>query len=133
MAADDDGATQSGLAALLRALFRDAETLVVQQLALLRAETGESLRDMGTGTLLAIAGVGLALIGGIAVVAALVVLLAAVMPLWLACALVGVVFVLAGGALVWWGRRLVTSASLVPRRTLESLAETAAWAHEELT
>ena len=129
----DDDPGSGGLGALLAQLFHDAETLLLQELALARAETGESLRVLGGGVLVAVAGVGVAVTGGIAVTAATIVLLSAVMPLALACALVGIVVVAIGGSLVWSGRRLMARASLVPRRTLGSVSATVAWAKEELT
>ena len=64
--------------------------------------------------------------------AALVALLGAIMPIWLASALVGVVFCGSGGALILYGRRVIARASLVPRETWRSLRETGEWLSEEL-
>ncbi len=130
---DSDGATEQGLGAVLAQLLHDAETLLLQEVALARAEAGESLRALGGGLLLALLGVGLGVTGGIALGAAMIVLLSAAMPLALAAALVGVVFVLAGGGLLWWSRGLVAHATFVPRRALAAASATAAWAREELT
>jgi hypothetical protein len=66
-------------------------------------------------------------------VAALVLLLGLVMPLWLAAASVGIAVVGIGGTLVLYGRRLVARASLVPRQSWQSLRETGEWLREELT
>ena len=135
MASEDRGehAPQDArLATLLGQLFRDAETLLLQELALFRAELGANAGRLATGALVIAAGIAVALIGGLALVAALVALLGAVMPLWLAAALVGVVFCGSGGALILYGRRVIARARLVPRETWRSLRETGEWLGEEL-
>lgn len=135
MAGEDRGERGPGdatLATLLGQLFRDAETLLLQELALFRAELGANAGRLAAGVLVIGAGIAVALIGGLAMVGALVALLAAVMPVWLAAALVGLVFCGSGGALVLYGRRLIARASFVPRETWRSLRETGEWLGEEL-
>ena len=135
MASEDRGERgpeDASLATLLGQLFRDAETLLLQELALFRAEIGANAGRLATGALIIAAGVAVALIGGLALVAALVALLSAIMPLWLAAALVGVVFCGSGGALILYGRRVIARASLVPRETWRSLRETGEWLGDEL-
>lgn len=133
--ADQDAAPphEPGLAALLTKLFRDAETLLLQQLALFRAELGENAGRMLGGLLVLLAGSAVALIGGLALVAAIILLLGRFMPLWAASALVGAVFVAIGVALILYGRRRMARASLVPRQSWQALRETGDWLREELT
>jgi Putative Actinobacterial Holin-X, holin superfamily III len=134
MASGDQGekGQEATLAALLGQLFRDAETLLLQELALFRAELGANAARLATGALVIGSGIAVALIGGLAMVAALVALLGAIMPIWLASALVGLIFCGSGGALILYGRRLIARASLVPRETWRSLRETGEWLGEEL-
>jgi hypothetical protein len=134
MASGDQGekGQEATLAALLGQLFRDAETLLLQELALFRAELGANAARLATGALVITSGIAVALIGGLAMVAALVALLGAIMPIWLASALVGLIFCGSGGALILYGRRLIARASLVPRETWRSLRETGEWLGEEL-
>lgn len=120
------------LATLLGQLFRDAETLLLQELALFRAELGANAARLATGALVIAAGIAVALIGGLALVAALVALLGAIMPIWLAAALVGLVFCGSGAALILYGRHVIARASLVPSETWRSLRETGEWLGEEL-
>ena len=122
-----------GLAALLGQLFRDAETLLVQELALFRAELGENAGRLIGGLLVLLVGVAVTLVGALALVAALILLLGSLMPLWAAAALVGAVVAAVGIALVFYGRRLVARASLMPRRSWQSMRETGEWLREELT
>jgi len=124
---------EPGFTLLLKQLFGEAETLLLQELALFRAEMGESAGKLVSGVLVLLSGVAVASIGGLALVAALVLLLGLVMPLWLAAALVGIAVVAIGGTLVLYGRRLVARASLVPRQSWQSLRETGEWLREELT
>lgn len=133
--ADQDAAPphEPGLAALLTKLFRDAETLLLQQLALFRAELGENAGHMLGGVLVLLAGAAVALIGGLALVAAVILLLGRVLPLWAASALVGAVIVAIGVALILYGRRQMARASLVPRQSWQALRETGDWLREELT
>jgi putative superfamily III holin-X len=134
MASEDRGekGQEATLAALLGQLFRDAETLLLQELALFRAELGANAARLAAGALVIASGIAVALIGGLAMVAALVVLLGAIMPFWLAAALVGLIFCGSGGVLILYGRRLIARASLVPRETWRSLRETGEWLGEEL-
>jgi hypothetical protein len=134
MASGDQGekGQEATLAALLGQLFRDAETLLLQELALFRAELGANAARLATGALVITSGIAVALIGGLAMVAALVALLGAIMPIWLASALVGLILCGSGGALILYGRRLIARASLVPRETWRSLRETGEWLGEEL-
>lgn len=122
----------SSLGTLLAQLFRDTETLLLQELALFRAEIGENAGKLTGGAVVMVAGIAIALIGGLALVAALILLLGSVLPLWLASTLVGLGFCVVGGGLILYGRRLIARASFVPRQTWRSLRETGEWLGEEL-
>jgi hypothetical protein len=121
------------LADLVAQLFKDAETLLLQEFALARAAIGEKFGRGVGGSVLLLAGIVTAFAGGLALIAALVLLLGNVMALWRASALVGIVIFSAGVAVALYGCRRVAQAGLVPRRTWQSLRETGAWAREELT
>lgn len=133
--ADQDTASphEPGLAALLARLFRESETLLLQQLALLRAEIGENAGRLIGGLVLLLVGAAVSLIGGLALVAAVILLLGRVLPLWAASAVVGIVIAALGAGLMLYGRRLVARASLVPRQSWQVMRETGDWLREELT
>jgi len=124
---------EPGLAQLLGQLFHDAETLLLQELALIRAELGESAGNLVGGAFLALAGIVVSLIGGLAIVAAIIILLGEFLPLWISAGLVGVAALVAGTILILWGRRRLSRASLVPRHSWQALHETGDWLREELT
>jgi hypothetical protein len=124
---------EPGLTQLLKQLFGEAETLLLQELALVRAEMGENAGKLIGGVFVLLAGVAVTSIGGLALVAALILLLGLIMPLWLAAAVIGVAVAAIGAALMLYGRRVVARASLMPRRSWQSLRETSEWLREELT
>jgi len=136
----DDNTTSSGafshepgLGPLLAQLFRDAESLLLQELSLLRAEIGDNAAHLIGGALAILAGLTVCLVGMLALVAAVIMVLGKLMPIWLAACLVGATIVAAGALLALWGRRRLARAKLVPRHTWQSLRETGEWLKEELT
>ncbi|HXZ01176.1 MAG TPA: phage holin family protein [Stellaceae bacterium] len=133
--ADQDTASprEPGLAALLARLFQESETLLLQQLALLRAEMGENAGRLIGGVTVLLAGAAVLLIGGCALVAAAILLLGRLLPFWAAAAVVGLAVAALGAALMLYGRRLVARASLVPRQSWQVMRETGDWLREELT
>jgi hypothetical protein len=118
---------------LLSQLFGEAETLLLQEFALLRAELAENAGRFVGGIFVILAGMLVVLIGAIGIIAAATLLLGSYIPMWLACALVGAVVIVLGVLLGLYGRRLLARATLTPERTLQSLRETASWIREELT
>lgn len=133
--ADNDAAFphEPRLAAMLTQLLHDAETLLFQQLALFRAEIGENVRELLSGGLVLLAGLALALIGGVGLMAAAILLLGLVMPLWAASAVIGLAVVAVGAALVVYGRRLIARTAVMPRQSWQALRDTGDWLREELT
>lgn len=124
---------EPGLAQLLGQLFRDAETLLLQELALIRAELAESLGNLVGGAFLALVGIVVSLIGGLAIVSAIIILLGEFLPLWVSAGLVGIIALAAGAILILWGRRRLSRASMVPRQSWQALRATGDWLREELT
>jgi predicted signal transduction protein with EAL and GGDEF domain len=124
---------EASLADLIRQIVADAERLLLQEFALLRAETGENLgRAIGAILLLAI-GIVVCFCGALGIMAAAILLLGRLMPLWAASALVGGAILALGAVLLVVGWRRMARATVVPRRALQSLRETGAWAREETT
>jgi hypothetical protein len=132
-APDSASPRESLLVDLLSQLFRDAETLLLQEFALFRAELAENAGRFAGGVLVILAALLIVLIGVVALMAAATLLLGKVLPPWLACALVGILVIAGGVLLGLYGRRLIARAALTPERTLQSLRETGAWIREELT
>jgi Putative Actinobacterial Holin-X, holin superfamily III len=118
---------------LLHDLFHDAETLLFQQVALLRAELSEAIVQLLRGSVLVLIGLEIGVAGLVMLIAALVIAVSQVVPLWFACILVGAVTLGAALILVAVGRRKIASAGFAPRRTERAWRQTREWFEDELT
>jgi len=86
---------------------------------------------MGTG---AIAAGGLiAFSGWLALIAAAILGLAKVVAPWLAALIVGVVVLVIGAGLLFFGKSRLAADTLVPRRTLNSLREDEEWIRDQIS
>jgi Putative Actinobacterial Holin-X, holin superfamily III len=120
------------LAALLSDLASETILLLRQELALLKAELHEKLGRVGQGATALVLGAAIVYSGWLALVAAMILALALVLPAWLAATIVGAVVVVFGGVLLLIGRRRLDTGALVPRRTLRTLREDEEWLKERL-
>lgn len=107
--------------ALLRQLLGDLSTLCRQEIALAKADLSGALcvarRSIGV---LALGG-AIIFAGFLAMLAAAIVGLGALMPMWLAALAVGVTVVILGGVLLKMGQSAVGTAKFSPARSKESL------------
>jgi hypothetical protein len=117
---------------LLTRLFHESETLVLQELALVRAETAESVAEFVSGALVLLVGIAVAFVGVLAMAATCIALLAYILPIWIASAVVGILVLAGGAAIAVHGRRLLAKATLIPHRAVQSWHDTARWTREEL-
>lgn len=120
------------IAALLSDLAGETILLLRQELALFKAEFHEKLGRAGQGATALGAGAAIAYSGWLALVAAMILALALVLPAWLAATIVGVVIIAVGGILLLIGRSRLNTENLVPRRTLRTLREDEEWLKERL-
>ena len=112
----DEVRTSESTADLVRQAAEQISTLIRDELALAKAEMSEKASRAGKGAGL-FGGAGLvSLYGVLGVLAAVVLLLAYVMPAWVAALLVGVVLLVIAGLLALVGRSQVRQATPpVPR------------------
>lgn len=129
MYANEQGAS---LADLLTGLTSDLASLFRQEIQLARAETMEKVSQMTQSIVWMVAGGMVAYAGLIGVLIAVIVGLAAFMPLWLSALIVGVVVIVVGALLVQSGRSQLKQVSVVPERTIESIQEDAALVKEKI-
>jgi len=104
-------------------LTQEITTLVRQEMALLKTEMRHKVSHVVRDLIFLAAGGAIAYAGLLALVAALVCLLALVMPLWAAALVVGLLVTGVGGALVWKGLSALKKEDLVPHETLDTLKE----------
>ena len=107
---------------LVQRLSEQISRLVRDELLLARLELTEKGRRVGIGAGMLGGGGLLAAYGVAAVLAGLILLLAMVMPDWLAAVIVGLVLLAAAGVLALQGRKKVTQGvPPVPEQTIESV------------
>ena len=108
-------------------LMRDTSTLVRQEVQLAKNEMMAKATKVGKDVGMIAAGGFVAYIGVLVLAAALVLVLANLMPTWLAALLVGAVFVVGGGLVVMQGMAALKRVDPVPHQTVETLKEDAQW------
>ena len=113
-------------------LASEMSTLLRQEVALAKLEVGQKAKKVGKN-------VGYLVVGGVianaallAVIAAIIMLLARVMPNWGASLLVGIV--IAGIAWLLIGKALASlqQMEIAPRETMETLKEDATWVKQQI-
>jgi membrane protein len=127
-------ADSPALGNLFRSLSADAATLVRQEIALARAELRSSLRQAGRNSSRIVAGGVVAGVGGLVVIAGVVVLVGDLLggAYWVSALVVGAVLLLAGGGLCYSGIRSLRNESLAPEATIDSLRRTGGWVRDEV-
>ena len=130
--AHDHASDSPSLSDLFRTLVDDTRTLVRDEIALAKTEVGEKARLALRQSILVGVGGVLAVVGAVALLAAVTLALAqALTPLlgreaalWVAPLLMGVGSCVIGGLLVRHGVNRINGDQLLPRKTIESLRET---------
>src|SRR5262245_15752269 len=118
---DLDAATLTDLAF---GIARDAKALMRQQLQMLAAEVREDLQRTKASALLLAVGAATLAFGGLALRAAVTLLLSWAfpdLPLWAAAAIVGGTLAAAGAAFIFAGKRMFASFSPLPEKTFKAL------------
>ena|SRR6185369_9940689 len=113
-------------------LATDMSTLVRQEVALAKLEVGQKVKIAGKNIGYLVVGGVIANAGLLAVIAAIILLLAKIMPHWGASLLVGIV--VAGIAWLLIGKALASlqHMEITPRETVETLKEDATWMMQQI-
>jgi hypothetical protein len=118
------------VAELMGELSQDISLLVRQEFQLARTELGDKVSSVGSSLATVVLGGFLAYLGGLALVAALILVLhdvAHISP-WVSALIVGAVFAIGGFIAVKGGLAGIKRVDLTPRRTLETLKDDIQWA-----
>jgi hypothetical protein len=116
----------------LRDLLNEVTDLFRQEIALARAEVTEKISVAGSGvTTLAIGGI-LLLAGVLVLLAAAVLGLGTEMPLWQSALIVGAVTSIVGLLFVLGGRSRLSARALTPERTMRTVREDAQFARRKI-
>ena len=123
--------SEPSLGQLFADLSQQMTTLVRQEVALATTELGQKVAHVGRDIGFLALGGAVAYAGFLAIVAALILLLAALVPGWLAALIVGVVVGAIGYVLVRKGLAALKREDLAPRQTIDTLKEDIAWAKDQ--
>jgi len=116
---------------LIGELAREAGTLVRQEVTLARTELSEKATRVGRDVGFLVAGGAVAYGGFLAVLAAIILALGLVIPLWLAALLVGLVVIAIGYVIVRQGLDALKREDLTPRQTVETMKENVEWVRHQ--
>jgi len=124
------GGSQAPIGELLTGILNDAQTLIKQQAAMLRAEIREDIRRTGDVARYMSAGAALAAMGALFFLVSLVHLLhylVPTIPMWGCWAIFGGLFLVAGAVAFYAGKRILDSYNPLPDKTLNALEENLTW------
>jgi hypothetical protein len=119
------------LGELFSELAQETSTLVRQEVNLAKTEMSDKASRAGRHVGVLAAGGAVAYAGLLAILAAVIVLLDNVMPLWLSALLVGIVAAVVGYILVRRALDALKREDFAPRKTIETLKEDQQWAKEQ--
>ena len=117
---------------LLGTLATTTASLVKQEVHLAKAEVAEKATDAAHGVGMIAMGGSFLHLGALALFFALIVGLGTFVPVWASALAVGLVAVVAGGAVLAKGLKILRDLDPLPRRTLQTLKDDSAWAKEQI-
>ncbi|CAN5925710.1 hypothetical protein BH11MYX4_BH11MYX4_20470 [soil metagenome] len=118
---------QRPLGELFSELASNTGTLVRKEVELAAVEMTAKAKFAGRNAALVAVGGAVAMLGAMALAAALVLGLGTLIPLWLSALLVGAVVTGAGGGLAMSAIKAFKAIDMAPRQTIETLEENRQW------
>jgi len=122
---------ERSLGELFAELARETSTLVRQEVDLAKTEMTQKASQVGKDAGLIGAGGAVAYAGFLAIIAAFILGLGELIPLWLSALIVGLVVAGIGYVIIQRGLSALKRADLKPRETIESLKEDTEWVKEQ--
>ncbi|MBK9714191.1 MAG: phage holin family protein [Kouleothrix sp.] len=122
---------ERSLGELFAELARETSTLVRQEVTLARTEMTQKVSQVGRDVGVIGVGGAVAYAGLLAVIAALILGLGQLIPLWLSSLIVGFVVAAVGYILIQRGLSALKRADLTPRETVETLKEDQEWVKDQ--
>lgn len=118
---------------LFRKLADDSSTLVRQEIALAKAELKESAAKVAKNAVAIPIWGGVAMVGGLVLVAFLVLLLGDILNnYWLSALIIGVLFTATGGLMAAGAAKRLSSISFAPETTIQTLKQDRTWVKSEI-
>jgi hypothetical protein len=122
---------ERSLGELFAELARETSTLVRQEVTLARTEMTQKATQLGRDVGVIGVGGAIAYAGLLAIVAAVILGLGQLIPLWLSALIVGLVVAAIGYAIIQRGLSALKRANLAPQETIATLKEDAEWAKDQ--
>jgi len=116
---------------LFAELSRETTTLVRKEVELAKAEMSQKASRVGKNVGFLAVGTIVAYTGLLAIIAAGIIVLGKVIPLWFSAALVGLVIAVVGLLLVLKGVNTLRREDPTPRETVETLKEDREWLRDQ--
>lgn len=113
-------------------LAAELSSLVRQEMALAKLEVAQKAKYVGKNIGYLVVGGAVAYAAMLALIAAIIMLLAKVLPNWGATLLVGIVVAAIGWLLIGKALAALQRTEFAPRETVETLKEDAAWVKEQI-
>ena len=129
------GGNEPQLGELFRQLAQDSATLVRQEVALAKAEIRDTVKVVTSNAVKVAVGGVVALLGGLVMVAFLVILLGDVLlndNYWLSALIVGALFLIVGGLMAMSALKNLKRVSPAPEQTIQTLKEDKQWLQTEI-
>jgi hypothetical protein len=124
---------QRSLGELFSELARETGTLVRKEVELAKVEMTAKAKIAGRDAALVAGGGSIAMLGVMALLAALILALGTLIPLWASALLVGLMVSITGGVLVALGIRAFKGLDAAPRQTMQTLEENKRWLSEQVS
>ncbi|MDB5218038.1 MAG: hypothetical protein JWO86_5965 [Myxococcaceae bacterium] len=124
-------AEQRSLGELFSELAHETGALVRKEVELAKVEMTAKAKVAGRDAALVAGGGSIAMLGVMALLAALILALGTLIPLWASALLVGAVVTGTGGALVVLGIRAFKGIDAAPRETMQTIEENKRWLREQ--
>ena len=125
------GRDDRSIGELFAELAQESATLVRQEVQLAKTEMSQKASRVGKDVGFLAVGGAVAYAGLLAILAGVIFLLNAVMPLWLSALLVGIVVAVVGYFLVKKGLDALKQEDLAPQETINTLKEDKEWAKDQ--
>jgi hypothetical protein len=123
---------ERSLGDLFAELARDTSSLVRQEVDLAKTEVTEKATKVGRDVGVIGVGAALAYAALLALIAAAILGIGELIPLWASALIVGIVVAVIGYVVIQTGLSALKRADLTPRETIQSLKEDTEWAKDQL-
>ncbi len=124
---------QRSLGELFSELASETGALVRNEVQLAKVEMTAKARTAGRDAAIVAAGGSIAVLGVMALLAALILAIGTLIPLWASALIVGAMVTITGGILVVMGIRAFRALDVAPRETIETLEEDKRWLKEQVS